>query len=400
MIMQQVKHSLFFALALNLDLSTSFITSNGKNLPFIQENNKSIQTNRELLSKTAISSSVAPTTTANEKENEEAPMKITSPLKFIGPYPTLPLHFPNLSTSSQRERNVTGISLDFVVDTGANTNTINAQVASELKLDVIGEALPGYNTGGTMDGGATYLLGDCALDTPEQKKEVFMKELSASALRIASPTGAGLLSCAFLNCFQGGVKFHWNDEPSLTFYGDDHGMEDELRDMTRVPINIIEDVLLPSVTFVINGQEIPALLDTGSPITVLNAAAANLAGVETIQLPKNEESSNPFAKMINNVKNANSLAQAASKGDVLMIAGAGGQPVQLLKSNNEMELKLKGDGNGSDVSFSENKIYVGDLPGLAALGGLGICSPPAAVLGMDVLRRKPSMLYRMNEVYF
>jgi len=390
--MQLFKHIPFYVLAFNLNPSTSFAPSIRKYASFIQQQNTKIQPN------TYLSSTVTPLVeTNNNKEKDEEPMKITSPLKFIGPYPTLPLHFPNLSTSSQREKNITGISLDFVVDTGANTNTINAQVANELKLDVIGEALPGYNTGGTMDGGATYLLGDCSLD--EQKKDIFMKELSASALPIASPTGAGLLSCAFLNCFQGGVKFDWVNDPSITFYGDDNSMENELQDMTKVPIKIIEDVLLPSVTLVINGQEIPALLDTGSPITVLNTAAANLAGIETIQLTTNEEKpSNPFQKMINNVKNANALAQAASKGDLLMIAGAGGAPVQLLKSKNDMELQLKGDER--DVSFSENYLYVGDLPGLAALGGLGISSPPAAVLGMDVIRRKPSMLYRMNEVYF
>jgi len=348
----------------------------------------------------------------DEEYNNEGPLKITSPLKFVGPYPTIPLHFPNLSTSSQRERNISGISLDFVLDTGANTNTINAQVASELNLDSIGAALPGYNTGGTMDGGTTFLLGDCALDMPEKKKEIFMKELSASAIPIASPTGAGLLSCAFLNCFQGGVNFNWygndnDNSATLTFYGDKDGMDDDISGMSRVPIQTIEDVLLPSVTLIINGKEIPALLDTGSPITVLNAAAANLAELDTIQLPQEEDNKqsdngfpNPFKKLANNFKNANALANAASKGDVLMIAGAGGKPVQLLRSNDAIELKLKGDGH-DDVSFSANKIYVGDLPGLAALGGLsGISSPPAAVLGMDVLKRKPSMLYRMNEVYF
>jgi hypothetical protein len=42
---------------------------------------------------------------------------------------------------------------------------------------------------------------------------------------------------------------------------------------------------LPSVTIKVNGVEMKALLDTGSPITVLNAQAAKLAGIETVQLP-------------------------------------------------------------------------------------------------------------------
>jgi len=334
---------------------------------------------------------------------EEQPLKITSPLKFIGPYPSLPLHFPNLATSSQRERELSGISLDFVLDTAANTNTINAQVASELSLESVGMALPGYNAAGPMDGGSTFILGDCSLDLPE--KELFMKDLTASALPVASPAAAGLLGVAFLNCFQGGVRFDWGNDAKVTFYGDDEGMVDELAGMTKVPIEVIKDVLLPSVTLIINGEEIPALLDTGSPITVINSAAAELAGLDVIQLSNEGQSSesggfmNPFKKMVDNVKNANSLAQAAARGDVLVIAGAEGQAVQLLRTEKAANLSMKGEDD--DVSLPDTKIFVGDLPGLAALGGLdGISSPPAAVLGMDILTKRPSMLYRVNEVYF
>lgn len=347
-----------------------------------------------------------PSPNDNESDDmniENGPMQVSSPLKFIGPYPSLPLHFPNLATKAQREREVSGISLDFVLDTAANTNTINAQVAAELNLYSVGSALPGYNAAGSMDGGSTFLLGDCTLDLPQ--KELFMVGLTASALPVASPAAAGLLGVAFLNCFQGGVKFEWNNDPKVTFYGDDNGIQDELINMSKAPIEVIKDILLPSIILKINGKEIPALLDTGSPVTVLNSAAAELAGLNVVQVSskKNEESAgsfmNPFKKVMDNVKNASSLAQAASRGDVLVIAGAAGQAVQLLKTVNPTELCIKGD--IEDIHFPESKLYVGDLPGLAALGGLsGISSPPAAVLGMDILTRKSSMLYRMNEVYF
>ena len=345
-----------------------------------------------------------------EMNNDEMSMQISSPLKFIGPYPCLSLHFPKLATSSQRERDVSGISLDFVLDTAANTNTINAQVASELNLDSVGSALPGYNAAGAMDGGSTFLLGDCGLDLPELKREMFMSGLTASALPVASPAAAGLLGVAFLNCFQGGVKFEWSNQPKVTFYGDSNGMESELANMTRAPIEIIKDVLLPSVALKVNGKEIRALLDTGSPITVLNSAAAELAGLDVIQLPNQRDEEvqgskksggffNPFQKVMDNVKEANLLAQAAARGDVLTIAGAQGQAVQLLRTESVAKLSVRGETR--DISFPENKIYVGDLPGLAALGGLnGNSSPPAAVLGMDVLAKKSSMLYRMDEVYF
>jgi hypothetical protein len=336
-----------------------------------------------------------------ENKNDLEAMKISSPLKFIGPYPSLSLHFPTIATKSQRERNVTGISLDFVLDTAANTNTINAQVAAELNLDTVGSALPGYNAAGAMDGATTFSLSDCTLDT--SREDMFMQGLTASALPVASPAAAGLLGVAFLNCFQGGVKFDWGENATVTFYGDCDGMGDDMDGMSMAPIEIIKDILLPSVILKINGKEIRALLDTGSPITVLNSAAAKLAGVDVIQIVHNEEADeegfkNPFMNAIEKMKNANAIAQAAAKGDVLALAGAQGQAVQLLRSKNEAQICIGGDGD--DIIFPDSKVYVGDLPGLAALGGLdGISSPPAAVLGMDVLTRKSSMLYRQNEVY-
>ena len=41
----------------------------------------------------------------------------------------------------------------------------------------------------------------------------------------------------------------------------------------------------------------------------------------------------------------------------------------------------------------------GDLPGLAALGGLGADAGPAAVLGTDLLRRRPRMWYTASRVF-
>lgn len=356
-------------------------------------------------SKRLLSSSSPPEDVQEVQKNEaqeEGPMKLTSPLKFIGPYPSLSLHFPNLASSSQREREVSGISLDFVLDTAANTNTINAQVAAELDLDKDGTALPGYNAAGAMDGGTTYKLGDCSLDLPE--KEVFMTQLTASALPVASPAAAGLFGVAFLNCFQGGVKFDWENDASVTFYGDKNEMGEDMIGMHRVPIEVIKDILLPSVTLKINGKEVKALLDTGSPITVVNSAAAKLAALDTIELATVEDNEtkggfgNPFKKFIDNVKVANSVASAAASGDLLMIAGSQGQAVQLIKTKTAAQISIQGD---NEIDFPDSKVYVGDLPGLAALDGLnGDASPPAAVLGMDIIKTKPSMLYRANEVYF
>lgn len=360
--------------------------------------------NQNLIEGTLWSSKIKASEEFYDEELQEGLMKISSPLKFIGPYLSLSLNFPNLATSSQRERDVSGISLDFVLDTAANTNTINAQVATELNLEQDGSALPGFNAAGPMDGGTTFVLGDCSLDLPE--KDIFMTQLTASALPVASPAAAGLLGVAFLNCFQGGVKFDWGKgkDAKVTFYGEKNDMDGDIATMQRAPIEVIKDILLPSVILKINGKEIRALLDTGSPITVVNSAAAKFAGLDVIEIPKVEENQskvgfgNPFKKIMDNVKVANSVASAAANGDLLMIAGAEGQAVQLLKTTKTATLSIKGD---NEIVFPDNMIYVGDLPGLAALDGLnGSSSPPAAVLGMDILRTKPSMLYRADELYF
>ena len=349
----------------------------------------------------------------HDEEDMEGPLKITSPLRFIGPYPCLSLQFSNLATQSQIERNVSGISLDFVLDTAANTNTINAAVAAELSLEEVGEALPGYNAAGEMGGAPTFSLGDSTLDS--NREELFMQNLTASALPVASPAAAGLMSVAFLNCFEGGVRFDWGGfhsiedsepkESQITFYGSTEGIEDELESMTRVPIKVLEDVLLPTVLLRINGVDVPALLDTGSPITVINAAAANIANVDTVQLDdgtKDDEKDkksffNPFQKLKDNFNAAQSLAQATARGDILTLAGGDGQRIELLRSREKFNLSLADE----KVDFPAANIYVGDLPGLAALGGLqGVDSPPAAILGMDALKGRKFMHYMPNAVMF
>mmetsp|Transcript_34960 Transcript_34960/g.39856 ORF Transcript_34960/g.39856 Transcript_34960/m.39856 type:complete len:445 (-) Transcript_34960:39-1373(-) len=351
----------------------------------------------------------------------------STPLKYQGPYPCLGLRFPYLSTSSQRERNITGISLDFVVDTAANINTLNLQVAQELGLEVVGQSLPGMAAAGAIDGADTYLLGDCQLentsnnnnstDDDEIEQEIiFMSNLTASALPIAAPTSAGILGLAFLQCFPGGVEFTWgqtsvlaednNDDaaslyPTISFHATDETIDK--KSSVVVPITPLPVTLLPSIIIKINGVEMPALLDTGSPITVLNHQAAKAAGVTTVyKLP--EETTNPFK----NIKNNFDLAQAAGRGEVLTLGGTGGQPVYLLKSSNIDNTVSVVAKDGSDMDFitaqkqQQPSLFVGDIPGLAALNGIGVDSPPAVVLGVDILRLRPRMLYRgqQNELYF
>lgn len=321
----------------------------------------------------------------------------TSFLKFIGPYPALSLRFPSLATESQRKRNITGIALDFILDTAANTNTINAQVAQELNLDVVGDALPGYGAAGSISGGQTFSLGNCTLDRLDA--DLFMTNLTASALPVASPAAAGLLGVAFLNCFEA-VKFQWGGgiegtEPLVTFYGDMDDANHECQKFRKIPINVLDTILLPSVIININGVSIPALFDTGSPVTVLNAAAADAASLEVFKIQKKTEKSlNPFRAFSDNLRETKSMADAVSRGDILVIASSDGKRIEL----NRTKIRSMSLGNG-EVEFPPSDIYVGDLPGLVALNGLNPTSPPAAILGMDVIKRLPMVIYRKDAIY-
>ena len=334
----------------------------------------------------------------------EHPVAVRAPLKFIGPYPTLALRFPKLATSSQRSRNATGVSLDFVLDTAANVNTINGQVAKELELDVVGSAVPGVGASGALSGGDTFMLGDTELEGVGEKF-TFMTGLTASALPVASPAAAGLMSLAFLQSFQG-VEFTWGSSSSdgeqkpaaVTFLSETPPQV--LEDLVKVPIQRIPVTQLPSVTIEVNGVKMPALLDTGSPVTVFNAEAARRCGIDTVQSVEgdNKKSGNPLSNMASRL----ARAQAASRGDVLTILGSDGRQIDLLKSSDKTSVKMLGSKEFETVIFGESRVYVGDLPGLAALNGLGVDSPPAVVLGMDVLRTRPKMLLKAqnDEVWF
>jgi hypothetical protein len=344
---------------------------------------------------------------------------IRAPLKFLGPYIGLGLNFPDLATTSQRSRNISGIALDFVLDTAANINTLNQQVAQELKLEIVAEAPAGVSASGPMSGGATYFLGSCQLEgLPEEEQFSFMENLTASALPVASPAAAGLLSMSFFQCFEGGVEFDWygrdadneNDgerlPPSITFYGSLEESACSRKDMSSVPITELPVTHLPTVNLIVNGVHIPCLFDTGSPITVLNSQAAEQAGVKTVKIGANQDtvkSSNPFTGLVNKFQEAQATAQAAARGDILTIAGATGERIDLIKSELPVDVALSSGNTFDDgVNFGKRHIYVGNIPGLAALNGLGDDSPPAAVLGMDLLRSKPKMLLLASDqkIYF
>merc|ERR1712025_43735 len=100
---------------------------------------------------------------------------------------------------------------------------------------------------------------------------------------------------------------------------------------------------------------------------------------------------------------AQATAEAASRGDILMIGGIDGKPTTLYRStDSDLGISLVGGTESDDVSLigsndNNNRVYVGDIPGLAALNGIGVDSPPAVVLGLDVLRQRPKLVFRPRE---
>jgi len=251
-----------------------------------------------------------------------------------------------------------------------------------------------------------------------------MEGLTASSLPVASPATAGILSYAFLSCFEGGVEFDWGvgvtddimgrtrnrgaDDskfisPSLKFYG--RGSKKVPENMKKVKISLAPVTMLPTISISINGVEIKALLDTGSPITVLNPKAAKLAGIETFQQPNDEQvkNNNIFASFANAFQERNAQREAAERGELIMIPGTDGKSVTLYKSNNMIDICGPSSTNDeTSIMFGPSQIFVGEIPGLAALNGLGDNSPPSMILGMDVLRSRRFMFLRAQdgEVYF
>ena len=53
----------------------------------------------------------------------------------------------------------------------------------------------------------------------------------------------------------------------------------------------------------------------------------------------------------------------------------------------------------ADFGGGACQMYVGDLPGLAVLDGLGASAGPAAVLGLDILRQRPRLVYQDMQIY-
>lgn len=284
-----------------------------------------------------------------DEEPDENVTWVEAPLKRISGGPMLPggsayrmlaLRFPCLATSRQRKAVQTGVSLDFILDTGSTVNVLMPAVAAELALPLDAEVTPaGWGAQGAIAAAPQFVLGDCQLDhLPEDKRFVLMTGLKASGLMVPSPGAAGILGRAFMDSFPavefrlqvGGRVFipsfptstserslvrhpplpcrlslcshreHFHrrgltrpgtgDAPAgpqdnvIRFHSEwDSSAAQEQESLLSMDVELLGETGLWGVRVDIgDSKDVPALLDTGSPVTVLNSACASRAG---LQLP-------------------------------------------------------------------------------------------------------------------
>ena len=341
------------------------------------------------------SSSAAKDNISSETVDGSESLQVTAPLKYVGAYACLALRFPNLATANQRQQGKAGVSLDFVLATATNANTIAQPIVSALELSSVGTAMPTIGGGPGSATTATYLLGDTQLDG---QVPIFMTDLTASTLPVSNPSTAGTLSMAFLQAFDG-IDFGWGivnpasgqvtRSPTITFVGGSRMPSRLVAGRTRVPLLRLSTTQSPLVKITVNGVPMTALLDTGSPISILSTEAAQRASVTPKAQPN------------------------AMLGEKLTVAGENGRPLDLIQSADPASVQIPGQNAGESVDFGTSDWYVGNVPGLTALktmmtsslsnsAGVNQEDIPTAVLGLNILMRRPSMLLqpKVNQLWF
>ena len=307
--------------------------------------------------------------------SEDAPqlVGIVAPLKYVGPYACLQLDFPHLA----------GTSLTFLLDTGANVNAISKDMANKLNLPVVMKKedlsiLASTGAGGSFQPGDIVMLGDCHLGgMPENHPNItFMTNLTAAAidLGVASMFSNGLLGSSFFQCFPAGVEFDFHgtdgDPPTIIFY---YGQSmPEMAKNNSCCVSLEESWCgITTIIVNVNGINMQAIIDTGSPITILSPNAAREVGVLT----------------------------AVSKGmpTPFNTRGIDNAIVNLSPSLNGASI-----GIGNISLGNIDTLCVGDLPGLSFASKLSKREGPRVLLGLDALRRMYRMILRLpyKEVWF
>ena len=257
---------------------------------------------------------------------------------FGSAYAAITLDLPDRATRSQRERGVSGVELDFVLDSACTTNFIVPNVAYGLDVTIVGQSPGGAGaTGALLNDAQEMLLGACKLGNTADN-QVVLRGLSAAIRPVPAPGVAGVLGRSFMDCFDA-VAFDWREgagDPNagVTVYqrydfenakhpvmGDRGFTREDV--VTATPRELACGLLACEVA--LGGTPVPALIDTGAPRTILNTAAARLAGVfdedagpegtstssESASDASDGSSDNPLAKMFGALRGALSGAATA-----------------------------------------------------------------------------------------
>eukprot|EP00978_Attheya_sp_CCMP212_P002796 scaffold5733_cov54-Attheya_sp.AAC.2 len=344
---------------------------------------------------------------------------VVAPMKYIGPYPCLALRFPSLQKS-----------LVFVVDTGANVNSVDTQIVRDLKLPVVLKAVdPPNNTNGEGSGvtmkvaagaggflsaaGDIVLLGDCCLEglPPDQKDMIFFSNLTAAAIS-SRPVLHGIVDgllgdYMFLDAFPAGVEFDWHgtdgDPPTFIFYAG-HDLPDVARpglSTPPIPLERLPQSDLFSISIQINdpnnngttttNTNLTAILDTGSPVTILRPSAAKKAGIHTVPVTVEHP-------ILDQARPLQKQKQQTIGDDILTVGGIDGRPLQLCRSVSPVSVRVgHQDHPSSGVSLGQGYVYVGELPMFGILG-----DQAQVILGLDFLKQAHRMILRssQNELWF
>ena len=345
----------------------------------------------------------------NAASTDSAPMlvAIVAPLHYQGPYPCLSLRFPGTGSRAKTP-------LNFLLDTGANVNAISRRVVKDwdfTEVSLPAEKKPAVATAAAGMGGsleapaAMYTLGDCQLHgmPAGQDEFIFLRNLTAAALPMQQD---GILGLQFFWSFPAGVEFDWfgteGDPPTVVFYVGSELPKEVAKSsnlhrfaLKALPTQILSLTIQIHSTNTTNATttttRLEAIVDTGSPVTVLSHQAAKQVGIETIDVSKKQTVKRPFWNY--------SLKQQSGD-DRLVVGGVDGRIVTLRRSVSPVTIQVQSSDTNDTVCLGHGHVYVGELPGMAFLGGIPSrtkanmtvnSSLPSVVLGLDILKQT----YRM-----
>jgi len=229
-----------------------------------------------------------------------------------------------------------------------------------------------------IDTGDIVMLGNCTLGgMPDGYKNItFMRHLTAASLDIgmASAIGAGLLGVPFFSSIHS-TEFDWygtdGDPPTMQFY---FAMLPDDAKKNAICIPLQESFFgVPTMIVNINGIAMKAMIDTGSPITLLSTNAAEKIGVGNT-LSTQEQQNTLFLK----------------------IKGLGDDSVDLIRTKTGVSLSI------GCLDLGVLNVCVGNLPGIKLASDLSSTSGPDVIIGLDALRRtyRTILSLRKNEVWF